>query len=98
MRDAGHLIGGRQAQPRTLATTVYVRNSRPTESCICGTDTDYTTAAADLARELKDAGASSVWLAGRPDLAVDGVDGYVHAGCDALQTLRTVFDQLGVAR
>jgi methylmalonyl-CoA mutase len=67
-------------------------------ACICGTDDDYATRAADLARELRDAGATSVWLAGRPDLAVDGVDGYVYAGCDALQTLHTVLEQLGVQR
>src|SRR4051812_325880 len=69
-----------------------------TVACICGTDKDYTSSAADLARQLKDAGATSVWLAGKPELAVDGVDGYVYAGCDALQTLHTVFEQLGVQR
>jgi methylmalonyl-CoA mutase len=67
-------------------------------ACICGTDTDYAASAAGLARELREAGATSVWLAGRPDLGVDGVDGYVYAGCDALQTLHTVFEQLGVQR
>ena len=35
-----------------------------------------------------------MWLAGKPDLAVDGVDGYVFAGCDALAVLRTVHEQL----
>ena len=37
-----------------------------------------------------------MWLAGKPDLAVDGVDGYVYAGCDALDVLRTVHAQLGL--
>jgi methylmalonyl-CoA mutase len=37
-----------------------------------------------------------VWLAGRPTLGVDGVDGYVYAGCDALAVLRTVHEHLGV--
>ena len=54
--------------------------------------------AAGLAQELRDAGAGAVWLAGKADLAVDGVDGYVFAGCDALATLATVLDQLGVQR
>jgi methylmalonyl-CoA mutase len=71
-------------------------------ACICGTDKDYAASAADLARELTAAGATSVWLAGKPDLAVDGsldgIDGYVYAGCDALETLRAVFEQLGVQR
>ena len=67
-----------------------------TVACICGTDKDYAEQAAGLAAALKDAGDTHVWLAGKPDLAVDGVDGYVHAGCDALDVLRTVHEQLGV--
>jgi methylmalonyl-CoA mutase len=67
-----------------------------TVACICGTDKDYADSAAALAAELRDAGVTSVWLAGKPDLAVDGVDGYMYAGCDALQTLTTVLEQLGV--
>jgi methylmalonyl-CoA mutase len=66
-----------------------------TVACICGTDKDYTESAAALAAELTAAGASHVWLAGKPDLAVDGVDGYVYAGCDALDVLRTVHEQVG---
>ncbi|MCU1668725.1 MAG: Methylmalonyl-CoA mutase, partial [Blastococcus sp.] len=62
---------------------------------ICGTDKDYAGSAAELAAELRAAGATQVWLAGKPDLAVDGVDGYVFAGCDALAALRTVHDELG---
>jgi methylmalonyl-CoA mutase len=67
-----------------------------TVACICGTDKDYAESAAGLARELKEAGATQVWLAGKPDLAVDGVDGYVFAGCDAVAALRSVHEQLGV--
>jgi len=65
-------------------------------ACICGTDRDYASGAADLAAQLRAAGASQVWLAGPPSLAVAGVDGYVHSGCDALQVLRTVLDELDV--
>jgi methylmalonyl-CoA mutase len=67
-----------------------------TVACICGTDKDYTASAGELTAALKAAGATQVWLAGKPDLAVDGVDGYVFAGCDALAALRTVHEQLGV--
>ncbi|MGY1917098.1 methylmalonyl-CoA mutase family protein [Blastococcus sp. SYSU DS0973] len=67
-----------------------------TVACICGTDKDYAGNAAGLARELRAAGATQVWLAGKPDLAVDGVDGYVFAGCDALAALRTVHAELGL--
>ena len=69
-------------------------------ACICGTDKDYLSGdgasdAAGLVTELTEAGATHVWLAGKPDLDVDGVDGYVFAGCDALAALRTVHEQLG---
>jgi methylmalonyl-CoA mutase len=67
-----------------------------TVACICGTDKDYASSAAELAAALRAAGATQVWLAGQPDLAIDGVDGYVYAGCDALDVLRTVHEQLGV--
>src|SRR4051794_10812289 len=67
-----------------------------TVACICGTDKDYAESAAQLTGELKAAGATQVWLAGKPALGVDGVDGYLYAGCDALDVLRTVFQQLGV--
>jgi methylmalonyl-CoA mutase len=71
-------------------------DARTTVACICGTDKDYAAEAATLAKELRAAGATSVWLAGQPGLAVDGVDGYVFAGCDALDVLRTVHRELGV--
>jgi methylmalonyl-CoA mutase len=67
-----------------------------TVACVCGADKDYAESAAGLVAELRAAGATSVWLAGKPDLQVDGVDGYVYAGCDALAALRTAHEQLGV--
>jgi methylmalonyl-CoA mutase len=67
-----------------------------TVACICGTDKDYATEAAGLAKQLREAGATQVWLAGKPDLEVDGVDGYVFTGCDALDVLYRVHEQLGV--
>jgi methylmalonyl-CoA mutase len=67
-----------------------------TVACICGTDKDYAESAAALAAALKAAGATQVWLAGKPSLEVDGVDGYVYAGCDALDVLRTVHEELGI--
>ncbi|WP_104525466.1 methylmalonyl-CoA mutase family protein [Blastococcus atacamensis] len=70
--------------------------ARTAVACICGTDKDYAGSAAALAKELRAAGATQVWLAGKPDLAVEGVDGYVFAGCDALAALRTVHEQLEV--
>jgi methylmalonyl-CoA mutase len=66
-----------------------------TVACICGTDRDYTDAAA-LAAALRSAGATQVWLAGPRSLGVDGVDGYVYAGCDALAVLRSALGELGI--
>jgi methylmalonyl-CoA mutase len=67
-----------------------------TVACVCGTDRDYAESAAGLVAELRAAGAAAVWLAGKPELQVDGVDGYVYAGCDALAALRAVHEQLDV--
>ncbi len=94
-------FAGNLFQAGGLATPAGDRSSGlsdagTTVACICGTDTDYGESAAGLAAELRQAGAAQVWLAGRPGLAVDGVDGYVFAGCDALSVLRTAHEQLGV--
>jgi methylmalonyl-CoA mutase len=67
-----------------------------TVACICGTDKDYAGTAAELAAALRAAGATQVWLAGKPELAVDGVDDYVFARCDALSALRRVHAELGI--
>ncbi len=68
-----------------------------TAVCVCGSDRDYADAA-DLVAELRAAGATRVWLAGKADLAVQGVDGYVFAGCDAVAVLGTTLDELLGAR
>jgi methylmalonyl-CoA mutase len=43
---------------------------------------------------LRTAGATQIWLAGRAE--IDGVDGRLYAGGDALAVLRSVLDELGV--
>ncbi|MGY2080188.1 methylmalonyl-CoA mutase subunit beta [Modestobacter sp. SYSU DS0657] len=63
-----------------------------TVACICGTDRDHASDAAALAAELRAAGATQVWLAGTAD--VEGVDGHLFTGCDALAVLTTVVDHL----
>jgi methylmalonyl-CoA mutase len=73
--------------------TAGLAEAGTTVACLCGTDQDYASAG-ELAEELRAAGATSVWLAGRPSLEVDGVDGYVYAGCDALAVLRTLHEEL----
>ncbi|SDO35585.1 heterodimeric methylmalonyl-CoA mutase small subunit [Klenkia soli] len=73
-------------------------DARTTTACVCGSDRDYATGAADLVAELRAAGAQRIWLAGKPELDVPGVDGHVFAGCDAVDVLTTTLDELLGAR
>ncbi len=65
-------------------------------ACVCGPDRMYADEAAPLVADLRRRGATHVWLAGRGEY--EGVDGYLFAGCDALDVLRTTFDALGVEK
>jgi methylmalonyl-CoA mutase len=77
-----------------------------TIACLCGTDQSYADGARELAGALREAGASKVLLAGKPgtvsDTASDTdgddptIDGYVYAGCDAIEVLTGALDELGV--
>lgn len=60
-------------------------------ACLCGPDERYAAEAAGAAKRLKEAGASRVLLAGRPG-PYDGVDGFLHLGCDALGILGELVD------
>ena len=62
--------------------------------CVCGSDKSYAESGAAVVAALREAGAKYIWLAGR--VMVDGVDGTLYAGCDALAVLRTTLDVLGV--
>ncbi len=70
------------------------RASGTTVACLCSSDKIYEHAAAPVAAALRAAGATQVWLAGKAE--IDGVDGCLHVGCDALGVLRSAFDTLGV--
>jgi methylmalonyl-CoA mutase len=79
------------------------RAAGATLACLASSDGLYAEHAAPVAAALKAAGARRVWLAGRPGDrreadAAAGVDGYVHAGCDALAVLRDAHQEAGVAR
>jgi methylmalonyl-CoA mutase len=63
-------------------------------ACLCSSDKIYADEAERAAAALRAAGAQMIWLAGTAE--VEGVDGNVHAGCDALAVLRTTLDALGV--
>jgi len=61
-------------------------------ACLCGPDALYGVMAADLVAALRRAGASRVYVAGRPAPAQEtmtprGVSGYVFEGCNILRVL-----------
>lgn len=66
--------------------------SGATVACLCGTDAAYAAQGEAAAGVLKAAGAAHVCLAGRPKeqeaaLRAAGVDTFLHAGSDAIETL-----------
>lgn len=63
-------------------------------ACVCGTDSQYTEQAAEVAAALKAAGAQRVLLAGRGEHPE--VDENLYAGCDALAVLTGTLAELGV--
>jgi methylmalonyl-CoA mutase len=73
----------------------YARSGSPV-ACLCADDRLYGEHAAAVAAALRAAGARRIWLAGKG--TYEGVDACLYAGCDALDVLRTTFDDLGVAR
>ena len=67
------------------------RDSGAGVACLCSSDDIYTARAAAAARALKSAGATHIYLAGRPKdadaLKAAGVGSFIFAGCDALAVL-----------
>ncbi|MEW1792449.1 methylmalonyl-CoA mutase small subunit [Streptomyces niveus] len=87
------------------ATTVAdaLTASGATLACLCSSDPVYAEQAAQVAAALKAAGATRVYLAGRPGeqretLIRAGVDEFVAVGDDAVAVLSAALDHLGVAR
>lgn len=72
-------------------------------ACLCGSDATYAERAVEAARALKEAGAVTVYLAGRPgeDEAAQraaGVDAYLAAGLDLVAFLDDAQARLGLGR
>ena len=75
--------------------------SGATVACLCSSDQAYAELAEATAGVLKQAGAKRVLLAGRPrdqeaTLKAAGVDGFIFAGSDAIATLASLHESLGV--
>lgn len=69
---------------------------------ICSSDRVVEQSAAKFAAALREAGATRVYLAGKPgerrdELTSNGVDEFIHVGIDAIDTLRRALEALGVA-
>lgn len=76
------------------------KDSGASLACLCSSDKVYAAEAADAAKALASAGAKHIYLAGKPgDLAAElksaGVESFVAAGADALETLRGAYTNLG---
>jgi len=72
-------------------------------ACICGADATYADLGGPAASALKSAGARHVHLAGRPKdleaaLQAAGVDAFIYAGADALETLGALHKALGISK
>ncbi|MEU6543174.1 methylmalonyl-CoA mutase family protein [Streptomyces sp. NPDC046859] len=90
---ASNLFQAGGIEPVTEGT---FEESGATEACLCSSDAVYEEQAAEAAGRLKAAGASHVFLAGRPG-DHPGVDGHVFAGCDAVAVLSATLDRMGVS-
>jgi methylmalonyl-CoA mutase len=68
-------------------------------ACLCSSDKVYASQAADSAKALTQAGASRVYLAGKPGadraaLEKAGVSSFLHQACDTLSILNAAYDEI----
>jgi len=85
----------------TAALAEAFRASGARLACLCSSDAVYAGEAVAAAKALKQAGAATVYLAGRPGEQEDawragGIDGFISAGDDAIATLRDAHRRLGI--
>jgi methylmalonyl-CoA mutase len=74
--------------------SLLFRESSARIACICSSDALYLADAIPVAEALKAAGATQVWLAGKPGEQAEayeaaGISGFVYAGCDVIAALET---------
>ena len=69
-------------------------------ACLCSSDDVYAERAETVAAALRQAGASRIYLAGRPADGAEpaGVDTFIHLGCPVLETLQDVHNHLGLVK
>ena len=93
-------VDGATVEPAALAAAF--KASGAGLACLCSSDKVYEKEAIAGAQALKEAGARHIYyLAGRPRgqeaaLKTAGVQSFIYEGCDALATLTSAYDILGV--
>jgi methylmalonyl-CoA mutase len=83
------------------AMVAAFRDSGTKLACLCSSDKVYRAQAADAAKALTAAGASHIYLAGRPgeieaELKGAGVRDFIYVGCDVVAALQAAHDMLGL--
>lgn len=68
-------------------------------ACLCSSDEVYVSEAVDAAKALVQAGATRVYLAGKPGadrgaLEQAGISTFLHQGCDTLESLKAAYDEI----
>jgi methylmalonyl-CoA mutase len=68
-------------------------------ACLCSSDKLYEREAEDVAKALAQAGATRIYLAGKPGadksaLEKAGVSTFLHQGCDTLEILTAAYDEI----
>ncbi len=81
-----------EAGPTETAQDVVDAYAGEPVAVLCSTDALYTERAAETATALRRAGATRVLLAGKVD--IDGVDGQLFVGCDALAVIDGVYQEV----
>jgi methylmalonyl-CoA mutase len=98
--EAGGFEAPENEEPSTLSRIVDLfRASGATLACLCSSDETYVRLGVETARALKTAGAAKLAVAGKPrDLAPafagEPIDLFVFAGCEAVDILKGLYDDL----
>ncbi|WP_327361388.1 methylmalonyl-CoA mutase family protein [Streptomyces sp. NBC_01296] len=79
------------------AAEAYAGSGADGMAVLCSSDALYQEQAEAVAEALRAAGATTVFLAGKPGTSAGAVDEYVFAGCDAVAVLSSVLDRMGIA-
>jgi methylmalonyl-CoA mutase len=97
--------GGRGEEPVApktdlVALVAAFKASGAKLACLCSSDAVYEREAAEVAKALIAAGATHIYLAGRPKkedaLKTAGVGTFISAGCDVLATLKATHDMIAL--